>query len=214
MRSLRSVLVGAGVAVLVVVVLSLLDVWDFLPNPFERTRVDRSAPALLQRLEDLSEYRAASAQLQELIDVEEDTRFVPSLISGERTSFLAFGTVDAVIDFSSLGSGAVTVDDERTTVAVRLPRATIDDVKVDPKQSRVLDRERGVLDRLGSVFSDSPTSERGLYLLSEEKLKAAAASSGLRARAELNTKRMLTALFRSLGFTDITITFGPAGTRG
>jgi hypothetical protein len=209
MRSLRSVLVGAGVAVLVVVVLSLLDVWDFLPNPFERTTVDRSAPALLQRLEDLSEYRAASAQLQELIDVEEDTRFVPSLISGERTSFLAFGTVDAVIDFSSLGSGAVTVDDERTTVAVRLPRATIDDVKIDPKQSRVLDRERGVLDRLGSVFSDSPTSERGLYLLSEEKLKAAAASSGLRARAELNTKRMLTALFRSLGFTDITITFGP-----
>ena len=209
MRSLRSVLVGAGVAVLVVVVLSLLDVWDFLPNPFERTRVDRSAPALLQRLEDLSEYRAASAQLQELIDIEEDTRFVPSLISGERTSFLAFGTVDAVVDFSSLGSGAVTVDDERTTVAVRLPRATIDDVKVDPKQSRVLDRERGVLDRLGSVFSDSPTSERGLYLLSEEKLKAAAASSGLRARAELNTKRMLTALFRSLGFTDITITFGP-----
>ena len=214
MRSLRSVLVGAGVAVLVVVVLSLLDVWDFLPNPFERTRVDRSAPALLQRLEDLSEYRAASAQLQELIDVEEDTRFVPSLISGERTSFLAFGTVDAVIDFSSLGSGAVTVDDERTTVAVRLPRATIDDVKVDPKQSRVLDRERGVLDRLGSVFSDSPTSERELYLLSEEKLKAAAASSGLRARAELNTKRMLTALFRSLGFTEISISFGPASTRG
>jgi hypothetical protein len=214
MRSLRSVLVGAGVAVLVIVVLSLLDVWDFLPNPFERTRVDRSAPALLQRLEDLSEYRAASAQLQELIDIEEDTRFVPSLISGERTSFLAFGTVDAVVDFSSLGSGAVTVDDERTTVAVRLPRATIDDVKVDPKQSRVLDRERGVLDRLGSVFSDSPTSERGLYLLSEEKLKTAAASSGLRARAELNTKRMLTALFRSLGFTDITITFGAAGTRG
>lgn len=209
MRSLRSVLVGAGVAVLVVVVLSLLDVWDLLPNPFERTTVDRSAPALLQRLEDLSEYRAASAQLQELIDVEEDTRFVPSLISGERTSFLAFGTVDAVVDFSSLGAGAVTVDDERTTVTVRLPRATIDDVKVDPEQSRVLDRERGVLDRLGSVFSDSPTSERGLYLLSEQKLKAAAATSGLRARAELNTKRMLTALFRSLGFTDITITFGP-----
>lgn len=209
MRSLRSVLVGAGVAVLVVVVLSLLDVWDLLPNPFERTTVDRSAPALLQRLEDLSEYRAASAQLQELIDVEEDTRFVPSLISGERTSFLAFGTVDAVVDFSSLGSGAVTVDEERTTVSVRLPRATIDEVKVDPKQSRVLDRERGVLDRLGSVFSDSPTSERGLYLLSEEKLRAAASSSGLRARAEQNTERMLTALFRSLGFTDITITFGP-----
>ena len=209
MRSLRTVLVGAGITVLVVVVLSLFDVWDLVPNPFTRSKIDRSAPALLQRLEDLSEYRAASAQLQELIDIEEDTRFVPSIISGERTSFLAFGTVDAVVDFSSLGSGAVTVDDDRTTVTVRLPRATIDAVKVDPAQSRVLDRRRGVLDRLGSVFSDNPTSERELYLLSEDKLRRAAASSGLRARAEVNTKRMLTALFRSLGFTEISITFGP-----
>ena len=207
MRTVRSALVGTAVAVAIVLLLSVVDFWDLLPNPFGQSTVDRSAPALLDRLEDLSEYRAASAQLQELIDIERDTRFVPSIISGERTSFLAFGTVDAVIDFSSLGGSAVTVTDGRRAVTITLPRARIADVKVDPARSRVLDRKRGVLDRIGSLFSDNPTSERELYLLAEKKLRTAAASSPLQVRAETNTRRMLTALFRSLGFERVTVRF-------
>lgn len=205
--------IGAAVAVLVVLVASVFDPWSWLPNPFSSSKVDRSAPALLQRLDDLSEYRAASAQLQELIDLEDDTRFVPSFISGERVSFLAFGTVDAVVDFGSLGKGDVTVSDDRKSVTVVLPPARIDTVHVDPSRSRVLNRDRGVLDRLGSVFSDNPTSERELYQLSEKKLKAAAAQSKLTARAQTNTRAMLRALFRSLGFDDVTIRFEtPKGT--
>jgi hypothetical protein len=213
MRRLRPVGIGVAVAVLVILVASVFDPWSWLPNPFSRSKVDRSAPALLNRLEDLSEYRAASAQLQELIDIEDDTRFVPSFISGERVSFLAFGTVDAVVDFGDLGKGSVTVSDDRRTATVVLPHARIDSVHVDPDRSRVLNRERGVLDRLGSVFSDNPTSERELYQLGEKKLRAAAADSKLTARAEANTRKMLRALFQSLGFEHITIRFEtPVGT--
>jgi hypothetical protein len=205
--------VVAAVGVAVVLLASVFDPWDWIPNPFEESTVDRSAPALLNRLEDLSDYRAATAQLQQLVDIEKDTRFVPSVISGDRVSFLAFGTVDAVVDFATLGDGDVTVSGDRKTVEVTLPHAHIDTVKVDPRQSRVLDRDRGVLDRLGSVFSDNPTSERELYQLSEEKLRTAAGDSQLTARAETNTKRMLQALFGSLGFEHITITFAnEAGT--
>lgn len=207
MRRLRPIAVGTAIAVLVVLVISLFDPWNLLSNPFRRERVDRSAPALLDRLEDLSEYRAASAQLQELIDIEDDTRFVPSFLSGERVSFLAFGTVDAVVDFSDLAKGSVVVSDDRKTVSVTLPHARIDTVKVDPQRSRVLNRDRGVLDRIGSVFSDNPTSERELYQLGEQKLRRAAGDSELTARAETNTRRMLRALFQALGFDDITITF-------
>jgi hypothetical protein len=213
MRRLRPLAIGAAVAVLVVLVLSLFDPWSWLPNPFSSSKVDRSAPALLDRLDDLSEYRAASAQLQELVDIEDDTRFVPSFISGEHVSFLAFGTVDAVVDFGSLGKGAVTVSDDRKRVTVVLPRARIDTVKVDPDRSRVLNRDRGVLNRLGSVFSDNPTSERELYQLSEKKLRTAAGQSKLTARAETNTRKMLQALFESLGFERVTIRFDtPKGT--
>jgi hypothetical protein len=201
------VAIGAVVAVALILLASAVDPWNWIPNPFSQSKVDRSAPALLNRLEDLSDYRAASAQLQELVDIEHDTRFVPSLISGDRVSFLAFGTVDAVVDFGGLGPGAVTVSDDRKTVDVTLPHARIDTVKVDPDRSRVLNRQRGVLDRLGSVFTDNPTSERELYQLSEDKLRIAAGQSKLTARAETNTTRMLQALFRTLGFEHITITF-------
>ena len=209
MRRLRPIVVGAVAAVVVFVLASMVDPWDLLPNPFERERVDRSGPALLERLEDLSEYHAATAQLQELIDIEDDVRFVPSFIGGERVSFLAFGSVDAVVDFSSLEDDAVEVSEDRKTVRVTLPPARIDTVKVDPKQSRVLDRDRGVLDRIGGAFSDNPTSERELYLEAEKKLRSAAAESEVTARAETNTRRMLQALFSTLGFEEITIEFAP-----
>ena len=68
-------------------------------------------------------------------------------------------------------------------------------------------RERGLLDRLGSVLSDNPTSERELYQLAQAKMQAAAAQSDLLARAEQNTRAMLESMLRSLGYTDVTVTF-------
>ncbi len=58
---------------------------------------------------------------------------------------------------------------------------------------------RGLLDRLGSVFSDTPTSGRLLVGAAEEKLRRAAAASDLRLQAEQNTRRMLDGMLRSLG---------------
>jgi hypothetical protein len=71
----------------------------------------------------------------------------------------------------------------------------------------VFSRERGLLDRLGSVLSDNPTSERELYLLAREKMQAAAASSDLLPRAEENTRAMLESMLRSLGYTEVSVTF-------
>jgi hypothetical protein len=207
-RGTRSLAFGALGAVLVAVLLVLVvGSFDLLKNPFSREQVDRSGPALLERLEDLAEYRAASAQLQVLVDVEEDVRFVPSIVAGERTTFLAFGNVDAVVDFDALDPDDVEVSEDRRSVRLTLPSARIGDVDVDPERSYVINRRRGVLDRIGSVFTDSPTGERELYLLSRDKLRAAADESEVTERAETNTRRMLTALFESLGFTDVQIAF-------
>lgn len=200
----RVVIIAAGVIVALFVV-GAIDLFDFLPNPFERTTVDRSQPALLERLSDLSEYRAASAELQVIIDVEDDIRFLPSLVAGQRVTFLAGGSVDAAIDFGALSDDAVEVDGE--TVTLQLPAATIVDVDVEPDRSFVVNRERGILDRIGGVFSDNPTGEQELYQLAEEKLLAAAGESALLERAETNTSRMLTALLRSLGFDTVHVGF-------
>lgn len=176
-------------------------------NPFREETVDRTGPTLLQALEDLSEYRAAEGQFQVVVDVEDDTRFVPSVLKGERTTFLATGSVAASVDFSGLDADAIDVSADGGAVRVVLPRAVLSEPTVDPESSYVVDRDRGLLDRVGGAFSDDPTSERELYLVAEERLAEAAGEADLVARAEQNTELMLTTMLESLGYEQVTVTF-------
>lgn len=205
----RIVVAALGVAVLVPVALRGVDLLPEWGNPFAQEVVDRSTPPLLLALADLSEYHAATGTFQVVVDVERDTPFVPSFVSGERTTFLATGEVDALVDFTDLGPGRVQLSADGTSATIALPAPQLADATIDPGQSRVLDRDRGVVERVGSAFEDSPTGETGLYLLAETKIDAAAVESDLAGRAETNTRAMLTALATSLGVDDVTVTFGP-----
>lgn len=176
-------------------------------DPFNRETVDRTQPAVLLALQDLSEYRAATGEFQVLVDTQDQVRNLPLVIAGERTLFIANGTVDAAVDFTNVGEESVDVDQARERVSITLPPAKLTDPEVDPDRSYVYSRERGIIDRLTGVFNDNPTSERELYQLAEDKLQAAAADSGLVDLAERNTEAMLRSLLTSLGFTEIEVTF-------
>jgi hypothetical protein len=176
-------------------------------DPFNRETVDRTQPAVLLALQDLSEYRAATGEFQVLVDTQDQVRNLPLVIAGERTLFIANGTVDAAVDFTNIGSESVDVDRARERVAITLPPATLTDPEVDPDRSYVYSRERGLVDRLTGVFTDNPTSERELYQAAEDRLETAAADSGLVDLAERNTEAMLRSLLTSLGFTEIEVTF-------
>lgn len=174
-------------------------------DPFNRQTVDRTQPAVLLALRDLARYHAATGEFQVIVDTEDTVRNLPRQIAGERTLFVAMGTVDAAVDLSSLGEDSVTVDDARERVTVRLPGAQLTEARVDPDRSYVFSRERGLLDRLAGLFSDVPTSERELYRIAERRLEQAAADSGLVDLANRNTEAMLRSLLTSLGFTDVTV---------
>ena len=179
-------------------------------NPFDEETVDRSRPALLKSLENLSEYRAATANLQVVVDVEEDTDLIPSFVKGERTLFVAAGSVDAAVDFSALSKdeGAVRVSDDRRSATITLPAPTLSQPRIEPDRTRVYDRDRGILDRVEDAFSDRPGDEQPLYRLAEEKLsEAAAAEPELRRTAERNTRAMLEGMLRGLGFERIDVRF-------
>jgi Protein of unknown function (DUF4230) len=210
-RRLPAGAIAAGVLLLVLVLavssLGNLRWWPSFPNPFGAREVDRSQPVLLKAIEDLEVFKAATGNFQVVVDLEEGSRGIPLVIKGERTLFVAGGSVDAEVDFSGIGEGAIKVSADGERVEVTLPRARLTQARVDPAQSRVFSRERGLLDRLGSVLSDNPTSERELYQLAQAKMQAAAAQSDLLARAEQNTRAMLEGMLRSLGYSDVTVTF-------
>ena len=204
---LRLIALGIGIALLVALVGRVTDLLPSWDNPLQQKTVDRSTPPLLLALSDLNEYHAATGSFQVVIDRERDTQFVPSAISGERVTFLATGSVDAYVDFADLGADQVDVSRDRRSATITLPPARLGQVTIDPDASRVLDRDRGALDRIGDVFAEDPSVEGEFYSIGERKLMAAAEQSDLLRRAEANTRQMLTALTGSLGFTKVTVTF-------
>jgi hypothetical protein len=204
---ITTVLLGAvaiGVFLLFGIVSGLLSF-----DPFATTQVDRTPPALLKQMHDLHQFRAARATFEVNVDVENDVDLVPSFIAGDRTSFNGIGTVDANVDFSTLSTDAVVLADDGS-VAVTLPEPTYTKAVVDPARSHVMNRDRGLVDRVAGVFSDDPTSEQELYVLAGKKMDAAARESDLVAKAEANTTSMLEGLLGKLGFTNVNVTFTKA----
>lgn len=209
-RSSRLQTLGIAALVVLAVLLGAGKLGGLFPsvsNPFASETVDRTQPALLQSLSDLSDYHAASGDFQVIVDTEKDARFIPSFIKGERAVYVAGGSVDAVVDFSQLDERSIQTSPDRSSVSIVLPAPVVAEPTVDAERSRVVSRSRGVLDRIGSAFSDNPTSERPLILAAEEKMREAAVASDLVARAEANTRSMLQGMLRALGFTSVSVTF-------
>jgi hypothetical protein len=204
---------GIGAVVLIVLlplVGGLSSILGLLSNPFGSDRIERSETAVLHALGDLSEYRAARSELQVVVEIEDDARFVPSMISGRRTTFLAGGEVDASVDLGALGTGAVEVAHDGSVV-VTLPEPRVADPRIDPSRSRVLDRDRGLLDRVGDAFTDNPGDDTELHALAETELRAAAGETDLLQLAEDNAREMVTGLLGEAGFDDVVVRFETPG---
>ncbi|AEY93339.1 hypothetical protein AQJ11_09415 [Streptomyces corchorusii] len=169
---------------------------------------DRSGPALLKSIQDMSRYDAASGNFQVVVDLDKDAKFLPDAIRGTRTLYVGAGTVDAYVDLGRVGEKDVTVDDDRTSATIRLPHARLGRPALDPDHSYAVSKQRGLLDRLGDLFSDNPNSEQAVQQLAVRHIGDAARTSGLTARAERNTTGMLQGLLRSLGFTEVRIAYG------
>jgi hypothetical protein len=210
----RLVLAAVAGVVLVALVLTGLG-RAFHWSPFGARHEDRSGPVVVTALRDLSQYHAAAGSYQVVIDLKEDNAFVPDVLKGRRTLFLAVGSVDAFVDFGKLADNAVQVSADRRSVTVRLPHAKLSTPSLDPNQSRVLDRNLGVLDRLGGLFAGDPNpQDQQLWILAQQKIGDAAKDGVLTTRAEKNTRATLTGMLKALGFTSVQISFGgPASGR-
>lgn len=183
---------------------SLLPSWR---NPFAQETTDRSQPALLKSIQDLSRYVAAEGNFQVVVDLEKDRKYVPDFLLNQRTLFVGAGSVEAYVDFAKISEGAIVESEDRRTVELTLPAPQLGETNLDMESSYVFAEERGLLNRLGEVFEGDPNRQQEVYLLAEERITTAARDSGLAARAQENTRKMLEGLLRSLGYQTVTINF-------
>ncbi|MFD5719121.1 DUF4230 domain-containing protein [Streptomyces sp. NPDC127036] len=201
--------VCAFVLVLVVLFAGLrLAVLPGLRDLFGTESHDRSGPTLLKSIQDMSRYDAASGNFQVVVDLEKDAKYLPDAIRGTRTLYVGAGTVDAYVDLGHLAKEDVKVNKDRTSATLHLPHAALGKAALDPDHSYAVSKQRGLLDRLGDVFSGNPNNEQAVQRLAVKHISDAAKDSELTSRAEKNTTGMLEGLLRSLGFEEVKITYG------
>jgi hypothetical protein len=199
---------GVAAAVVLAVVL-LLSAFGWLPdldNPFSTEREQRDSPAILEALEDASDYTAATANVRTSFEIEDES-ILPDFLLGETVSFEAYGSVDGVVDFSGLTEDAIQIDEDDKRVTITLPPPQATNVRVDPEESRVVDVDRGLLDRFADLFTEDAVNEDDLYAIAEDRLADAADQSDLLDLAQQNTETFLTSLLSQFGYEDVTVRF-------
>jgi len=200
-------------AIVLIVVLSAVHLLPQLRNPFAETTTVRSQPVILKSITNLSRYEAASGSFEVVVDLTKRTSLIPSFLEGSETLFIGQGTDIAFVDFATLKNGAITVNKDRTSVTVTLPKPQLEPAVLNVSQSYVYAQQQGLFNRIGNFFSGNPNSQQQVYQIAQQKIQTAARQSPLLTEAQKNTEGMLTGMLTSLGFQHVTVTFGgpPAG---
>ncbi len=191
---------GLVLVALVVVVAAVLQLGGLLPrfDPFGVGTVDRSQPAVLQSIRDLSQHHAASGDYQVVIDLEKDVKYVPGALAGERGLLVGAGSVNAYVDFSRLTEDSLIVSPDRKSVELRLPEPVLDKPNLDHQRSYLYSWECGLLTCLNAIVK--PPDQQQFYVVAEQRIADAAQESGLVDRARENTEVMLTGMLQALGY--------------
>jgi hypothetical protein len=178
---------------------------SFITNPFKKQVDDRTGPVVLQSVQDLSNYVAAKGNFQVVVDYKEDRAYVPDFISSYHALFVAYGSVNAYVDFSTLAQDAIKVSADGKEVTVTLPEPQLTEVTLDVNKSHVYSLDEGILENLQGLISNDLSRQGKLYQLAVEKIQEAAAQSGLIDRARENTENQLKAMLTALGYTRVNI---------
>jgi Protein of unknown function (DUF4230) len=133
--SLAGIVGAVAVVLVLIVVLSAVHLLPQLRNPFAETTTVRSQPVILKSITQLSRYEAASGSFEVVVDLTKRTSLLPSFLAGSETLFVGQGTDIAYIDFSGLKTQAITVNANRTTVTVALPKAQLEPAVLNVSQS-------------------------------------------------------------------------------
>ena len=184
----------------------------FLPewrNPFAKEKTVQAQPPLLLSIRDLSRFVAAEGNFQVVIDLKEDRKYIPDWLLNQRTLFVGAGRVEAYVDFSQLTDASIVDSADHKSVTIYLPEPELGTPALDLERSYVFAEERGLINRATDFFSGDPNRQTETMKLASDKIAEAAVASELKVRARENTRKTLEGLLHSLGYTSVTVVYGP-----
>ena len=206
---------GAVIGIILTLALVAGGLWIFRDqiaaalNPFATETVERAGPAVLVEMTELSRFVGASGTYEVVVELGETSQddAWPAWLVGERLLYSARGDVESSVDFGTLGADDVTVSDDGTAVAIRLPAPEVGAPRLDNTAGEFIPVSKGLVDRVGDFFAEDADLTEQALVLAEEEIAAAAAESDLEDRTKQSTRRMLEAMLEPLGFETVTVAF-------
>lgn len=201
---LKTFLLMTTGGITLVTVMILLGVWragdrafSLVENFFDAppAKPEVSVPKMVvNRIQGVSELTTAVFTMQSIVPAEKDRKLGNFTVGTTRLLYVAQGEVRAGVDLGAVTAEDVTVEEETDSVVVKIPAAEILDSKLDVRESRVYDYDRGFLN-LG------PDAAVQLQSLAQQKtlnqVVSAACNQGIlnqaRDRAEMTIEELLTA---------------------
>jgi hypothetical protein len=177
--------------------LVVLLVFAFTKQPTSKYTVNLSSQTVIKQIESLNRIETAQFTIEKVIDVGTSGNKFSQLLYGDRILLIAHGQVIGGFDLSKVREEDIEV--EGNTLKMKLPAPEILVTRLDSEQTRVYDRDQGLLTK-GDQDLESVARQEA-----EAVIKDAACKGGILREASKNARNQMTTQFKGLGFTTVVI---------
>ena len=162
------------------------------------SRVSLNQAAVIKEIRGLQRLETASFTIEKIINAGTTGKNIFSqFLFADRILLIAHGQVIAGFDLSQVSEKDIKV--EGKNLIVRLPKPQILVTTLDNAQTRVYDRQRGILQPGQNNLESEARAE------AEKSIAHAACKGGILQQAADNGRKQLTTLFSAFGFTAVTV---------
>jgi len=192
-RKIKYFIIPLGILIIV-----CLLVWLLVKQYMSAIQFNTNRAAVIKQIQSLQRLETASFTIEKIINegTTGDNVF-QRLLFGDKILLIAHGKVIAGFDLSLVSDKDIQVDGKKLRVI--LPKPQLLTVVLDNTQTRVYDRQRGILS------TDGKDLETQARIAAEKSIKDAACQGNILQQASDNARKQLTASFYSLGFETVTI---------
>lgn len=178
--------------------LLILAVWFVVFKDSASSLINTDRAAVIKEIRSLQRLETASFTIEKIIDGgTTGNNIFQQFLFGDKILLIAHGSVIAGFDLSQISDKDLEVDG--TTLRVTLPKPQILVATLDNTQTKVYDRQKGLLN------PGEKDLESNARKAAEDSIRQAACDGGILTQATDNARKQLTAFFAALGFTQISI---------
>ena len=168
-------------------------------NYFARpeTVINTDRAEIIKEIQSLNRLETASYTMEKIIEAGDEGNLFQDLVYGDRLLLIAHGQVVAGVDLSQVSDQDLKING--SSLQIRLPDTQIFSTQLDNTQTKVYDRQQGLLSG-GNKDLESQARQSA-----EKSISQAACQGGILQEAATQAKTQVAQLFSLAGFTQVEV---------